>query len=90
MLCQKAKTLVYEADQIIFMEGEDGGAMYFIDEGEVSVESTIESDDGYDTVIYAIRRKDEVIGELALFDQLERSATARTLAPSKLLRLRGH
>jgi len=89
LLSDKAKERQFVADEIIFLEGDTGGALYLVESGDVSIESTTESEEGYETVIYVIRGTGDVIGEFALFDELTRSATARTVTPAKIWRLRG-
>lgn len=89
LLSEKAKDRQFMADEIIFLEGDVGGALYLVESGDVSIESTTESEEGYETVIYVIRGTGDVIGEFALFDELTRSATARTVTPAKIWRLRG-
>ena len=89
LLSEKAKDRPFVADEIIFLEGETGGALYFVESGDVSIESTTESEEGYETVIYVIRGAGDVIGEFALFDELTRSATARTVTPAIIWRIRG-
>ena len=70
----------YPAGQTIFRQGEDGGEMHFVLEGKV--ETFIVDDDGQRVVLAEVD-KGEMFGELSLFDNEPRSASAVTLVPTR-------
>lgn len=70
----------YLKDEIVFDEGEEGLGIYFIKEGEISIEKR----DGSNRRL-ALLTKGEFFGELALLDGVPRSATAVASQPSVLL-----
>lgn len=78
----------FEADSVLFTEGEPGGFMFVIVEGEVSIER-ISVWESTSRVTLAFRRKNEVVGEFSLFDTQVRSANARTTRESQLLQIDG-
>lgn len=80
----------FDADETLFYEGDAGGSAFLIVEGNVSIERTADSSRGdAETVPIAIRGKDEIIGELALFDDAPRNADARALSTTTTLQIRG-
>lgn len=66
----------------IFHEGEPGDALYVIAEGTVKVFLT--SDSG-DELVFATLRSPETLGDVSLFDEGPRSASAEALEPARLL-----
>ncbi len=71
------------AGQVLMREGEPGGALYIVLEGEF--EFTKRS--GSREVTIAMGGEGEVIGEMSLLDQAPRSATARATRDSRLLKI---
>lgn len=65
-------------ERIVFDEGTEGDAAYFVVEGTVHLESS--------GVVLAVRAEGEMVGEYALIDNSPRSAAARALANTRLLR----
>ncbi|HVQ30064.1 MAG TPA: DUF1003 domain-containing protein [Vicinamibacteria bacterium] len=70
----------YVAGQTIFREGQPGGEMHVILEGRV--ETFLVDDEGH-RVILAEVQKGEMFGELSLFDNEPRSASAIALEPTR-------
>jgi len=71
------------AGQDVLREGEVGDALYVVMDGGVSIyRGAVER-----PVQLAVLRRGDVFGEMALLDASPRSASARTLEPSVLLRL---
>ncbi len=68
--------------QIIFHKGEEGGQLYLLMTGVVQISSM--SDQGKE-IILDLLKSGEVFGEISLFDEMDRSATATTLEYSDLL-----
>lgn len=73
--------LKYEDDTVIFHEGEPGNCMYYISSGKVRISKN--SPEG--EVHIATLPEGEIFGEMALFDQLPRSATATAVGNTRLL-----
>lgn len=72
---------VYSDGEIIFEEGEQGNCIYVIQSGKVRI---TKSDSAGERTI-AILENGELFGEMALFDKLPRSATARALGDARIL-----
>src|SRR5262245_10997807 len=73
----------YEANELIFEEGQPGAALFLILSGRVSVEIYREKF----TANLAILEKGAFFGEMALLDEAPRSACARAVEPTKALAL---
>jgi CRP-like cAMP-binding protein len=71
----------YEAGTVLFREGEPGDFMYVIQSGEVEIRRTI----GDVERVLAVLPAGEFFGEMALINQVPRSATAVVRRPSRLL-----
>jgi len=74
----------YAEGRVIFEEGDPGDKLYFIDRGEVEVLAT---GPGGEERRVALLRDGEYFGEIALLENVPRTATVRTRAPSTLLAL---
>ncbi len=74
----------FEADEVIFEEGDAGDVFYVVFDGavEVSMLST-----GGEKEKLAVRRKGEAFGEMALLNDAPRSATARAVDDTELIRV---
>jgi len=71
--------------EVIFKEGEKSKNIYFLLEGRIGIRKKISS--GSKTI--AIMRKGDIFGEMALFENAPRSATAFAMAPSEILDISG-
>jgi CRP-like cAMP-binding protein len=71
--------------ETVFSEGDTGDALYFILEGEVDVSREQTAEGGRSSL--ATLGRGDVFGEIALFSEHPRTATARALKDSELLRL---
>jgi CRP/FNR family transcriptional regulator, cyclic AMP receptor protein len=74
----------FDVGKVIFTEGERAGELYVVLSGEVEV--TKKSKSGKSARI-ALLGPGDCFGEMSLVDVQPRSATLRTLAPSRLLRM---
>ena len=74
----------YAKDTVVVEEGLEGEYMYVIRAGRVKV--TKASDDGREKIMDFLEAGD-FFGEMALLDKAPRSATVRTLEPSRLMAL---
>ena len=71
----------YEAGTVLFREGDAGGEMYVIQSGEVEISRMV----GERRQSLAVLPPGEFFGEMALINQVPRSATAVVRQPSRLL-----
>jgi CRP-like cAMP-binding protein len=76
----------FEKGQVICAEGELGDSMFFILEGSVSVEKKT-SDSGTATKTLTILAAGDYFGEMSLFDQQPRSASAVAGSETRLVQL---
>lgn len=75
----------YHRGQLVFQEGEDGNALYIVIKGKVKV--CLYDEEGREYVLDVIGQ-DGFFGELALIDELPRSANAIAMESSDLLVVR--
>lgn len=68
------------AGEIVFDEGEEGQALYIIEDGEVSIDHPQLVEHGH----IAVLGKGEFFGDLALLDNLPRAAQASARTPLRL------
>lgn len=73
----------YNKGTVIFRQGDHGDTMYVIQSGAVEV---TQLQDGRETVLALLERGD-FFGEMALIDERPRSATVKTIQPTRLLPL---
>jgi CRP-like cAMP-binding protein len=76
----------YDADQVVFSEGDEGGDVLIIQEGSVRVVKMARS--GRHQLI-SIERAGSSLGEVSAFDGGPYSTTAIAIVPTVLLRLEG-
>ena len=74
-MSDKPSTLVLERAEWIFKEGDPGESLYLIKSGMVQIVKEINGSD----VTLATLSDNEVFGEMALFSDLPRSASAQAL-----------
>jgi len=72
---------MYSDNEIIFKEGEDGQVMYVIQSGKVLI--TKKTPSGELTI--ATLRDGDIFGEMAIFDRLPRSASAKASGEARVL-----
>jgi CRP-like cAMP-binding protein len=84
LLLRATTTKRLEAKEILFRKGDPGNQLYGILSGSLKVMTT--GADGKD-VMFAVMGPGECIGEIALLDNEDRSATAIALEPMELLTL---
>ncbi|MEZ4324351.1 MAG: cyclic nucleotide-binding domain-containing protein [Polyangiales bacterium] len=80
-LAEMVDTVQFEAGHVVFETGDPGDALYVVLEGSVAMM--------HGDVELARMGEREFFGELALLDSQPRSADARCLSPTRLIRLRG-
>lgn len=79
-----AKTVVFPARKQIFAQGDDSDCLYILLSGKIKV--SVYSDSGKETVL-AFMGRNEVLGEMGVFDGGARSASATTLQETRALQL---
>ena len=75
--------LTYEPQQTLFCQGEIGDAAYVIIEGEVEI--LVDGDEG--PMLISKRGKNDVVGEIAIFCDVPRTATIRASTEVVTLRI---
>ncbi len=83
-LAEALQTLSHSAGSVIFREGEAAHEMYVILDGELEVLKR--SRRGRESRVAVLGPGDN-LGEMALIDMQNRSATVRAIAPTRLLRI---
>jgi EAL domain-containing protein (putative c-di-GMP-specific phosphodiesterase class I) len=72
---------IYELDEVVFKEGDEGDCAYLIEEGVIQIIATI---NGQEITVDQVC-KNELFGEVALIDYKPRTATARVLERAILI-----
>jgi CRP-like cAMP-binding protein len=83
LLCFTAERLTFDAGQVMFNAGDVGDAAYIIIEGNVEI--SVPTPAG-PIVVNTLGRND-IIGEIAIFGDVPRTATARALARVETLKI---
>jgi CRP/FNR family transcriptional regulator, cyclic AMP receptor protein len=79
-----SKRVAYARNQEVFAEGDSAAHLYVIESGRVSIASRAE--DGRESMM-ALMERGDLFGDMGLFDGLGRSANARALEQSRLVRV---
>src|SRR6266705_6470691 len=80
-LCELLESLDCKADAVLFRAGDEGDAMYLIEEGKVRI--CVRAKDGHEVTLTELHRGD-FFGEMALLDGKPRSADARVAEDARL------
>ena len=75
-----------KAGEVIFKEGDLGTEMFIIHEGKVEILKQVEGGESKPLVAF---EKGDFFGEMAILEDLPRTATARALTPATLLTING-
>jgi CRP/FNR family cyclic AMP-dependent transcriptional regulator len=87
-LCELLESIDRKAGALLFRAGDEGDAMYLIEEGKVRI--YVQAKDGHEVTLTELGRGD-FFGEMVLFDGQRRSADARVAEDARLAVLsRGH
>lgn len=81
-LLESAQTLAYEKGDAVFREGEPGSGMYLVIGGAIELLKAVTRGQGQRL---ALLDRGQIFGELSLFDDLPRSASASAFVTSSLL-----
>lgn len=71
------------AGEVVFRQGDEGDCLYVVQDGELEI---VREEGGRETVI-RVAGKDELIGEMAIFQKERRSATVRARGAARVLTL---
>ena len=80
-LCELLENLDCKAGALLFRTGDEGDAMYIIEQGKVRI--CVRTKDGHEVTLTELRRGD-FFGEMALLDGKPRSADARVSEDARL------
>jgi len=80
-LCELLENLDSKAGAVLFRAGDEGDAMYLIEQGKVRI--CVRAKDGYEVMLTELHRGD-FFGEMALLDGKPRSADARVAEDARL------
>ena len=83
LLCFSAERLTYDAGQVMFNAGDRGDAAYIVIEG--SVEISVPTPSG--PIIVNTLGKNDIIGEIAIFGDVPRTATAKAVQRVETLKI---
>ena len=83
-LLQHASEVSVRRNDVLFTEGDSPDSLFVVLRGRIAMLNT--STDGRESVL-ALMDQGDLFGEMGMLDDLPRSATARALEPSALLRL---
>jgi CRP-like cAMP-binding protein len=73
----------YRDGEILCRQGDVGDCLFVVQEGEFEVVR----DEGGRSAVIRVAGKDEILGEMAIFDRAPRSATVRARGPGRVLTL---
>ncbi len=80
-LCEMVTEVALNTGQVLFLEGSPGDRAYVIKEGQLEILQQY----GGREVLLAVRHAGDVIGEMALVEDVPRSASVRAKTPTLLL-----
>lgn len=83
LLCFSSERLTYDAGQVMFNAGDAADAAYIIIDG--SVEISVPTPSG--PIIVNTLGKNELLGEIAIFGEVPRTATAKALSKLETLKI---
>ena len=83
LLCFSAERLTFSAGQVMFKAGDMGDAAYIVIEGKVEI--SVPSSSG--PIVVNMVGRNEIIGEIAIFGDVPRTATATAVTRLETLRI---
>ena len=83
LLCFSAERLKYDAGQVMFNAGDSADAAYIIIEGEVEI--SVPTPSG--PIVVNSLGKNDILGEIAIFGDVPRTATAKALTKLETLKI---
>ncbi len=85
LLCFSSERLTYNAGQEMFHMGDPGDACYIVIEGQVDI--LVDRPNGKDALLLSTVGANDIIGEIAIFGQVPRTATATARTRVEVLRI---
>jgi len=85
LLCFSSDRVTYDAGQQLFKVGAVGDACYVIIEG--TIEISVALPDGKGSHVIAVMGSNEIVGEIAIFGDVPRTATATAKTKLEVLRI---
>ena len=79
LLAEQIRFEEFSGQQIIFEKGDIGDKFYIIKDGEVEIFNTHKKDGNDEKEIYTTLGRGEFFGEIALFKNIERTTSVKTL-----------
>ncbi|MBN2003752.1 MAG: Crp/Fnr family transcriptional regulator [Anaerolineae bacterium] len=83
-LAEESSTRVFEVDEVIFYQGESGKTCHIVTQGKVRI--FVVGEDGRELSV-SLMGPGEIIGEMALFEDVPRSASVQAMEPTETLEL---
>jgi CRP-like cAMP-binding protein len=83
LLCFSSERLTYDAGQVVFNAGDPGDAAYIVIDG--TVEISVPTPSG--PIVVNTLQKNELIGEIAIFGSIPRTATAKATTRVETLKI---
>jgi len=83
LLCFSSERLTYEAGQVMFRAGDAADAAYIVIEGKVDI--TVPTSTG--AILVNSLQRNDIIGEIAIFGDVPRTATATAVTRMEALRI---
>jgi CRP/FNR family transcriptional regulator len=72
---------IYQDGEVLFRQGDIGDCLYVVQEGQVEI---LDESGGRETLL-RVAGKDELLGEMAVFERERRSATVRARGEARIL-----
>lgn len=85
LLCFSSERLTYHPGQVMFREGDVGDACYVVIDG--SIEISVDRPEGKGKLLLSTVGPNGIIGEIAIFGQVPRTATATAKTRIEVLRI---
>jgi CRP/FNR family cyclic AMP-dependent transcriptional regulator len=83
LLCFSAERLTYDAGQVMFNAGDPGDAAYIVIDGQVEI--SVPTPAG--PIVVNTLGKNDIIGEIAIFGDVPRTATAKAIGKIETLKI---
>lgn len=85
LLCFSSERLTYGAGQEIFHMGDPGDACYVVIDGQIDI--SVDRPHGQDSLLLSTVGTNDILGEIAIFGQVPRTATATAKGRVEVLRI---
>lgn len=82
-LCAQAEAITLNTGESLFSEGDPSDCVFVIQSGEIEIHKYSNEQ----PVLLAVRGPGELIGELSLIEDIQRTASARARTPARVVRL---